>query len=98
VFVVQSSGANPYLGANQTPVRAQLLIRDASGTFFRPETPQDQPTFVDLSGTFLSASFTRPNTTPAQIRVRIFVPSAGQISGDTGAEVNIDRVCPKTAS
>lgn len=97
-FEVQARGPNPYLGANQTPVRAQLLIRDASGTFFRPENPQGQPTFVDLGGTFLSASFTRPNTTPAQIRIRIFAPSAGQISGDTGAEVNIDRVCPKTAS
>ena len=88
------------LGGRDTfaPVRAQLLIRDASGAFFRPETPQGQPTFVDLGATFVGATFTRPNTTPAQIRVRIFAPSAGQIPGDTGAEVNIDRVCPKIAS
>ena len=97
-FDVQVRGPSPNLTANTPPVRAQLLLRDAAGTFFRPENPQGQPTFVDLGNAFAPASFARAGTALSQIRVRIFFPTAGPISGDTGAEVNIDRVCPKTAS
>ena len=79
-------------------MRAQLLLRDNAGTFFRPENAQGQPTFVDLGGAFEAGSFARPGTTLSQIRVRIFFPTAGPVPPDTGAAVNIDRVCPKTAS
>jgi hypothetical protein len=97
-FDVQVRGPNPYLGANPTPVRAQLLLRDNAGTFFRPENPQGQPTFVDLGGAFVPATFVRAGTVLSQIRVRIFFPTAGPVPGNTAAEANIDRVCPKTAS
>jgi hypothetical protein len=97
-FELQMKGANPYLGTSSTPVRAQLLLRDNAGTFFRPENSQGQPTFVDLGGAFAASSFTRPGTTLSQIRVRIFFPTAGPVPPDTGTEINIDRVCPKTAS
>jgi hypothetical protein len=72
--------------------------RDNAGAFFRPENPQGQPTFVDLGGAFVPATFVRAGTVLTQIRVRIFFPTAGPVPGNTGAEVNIDRVCPKTAS
>jgi hypothetical protein len=96
-FEVQARGVNPSLGANPTPVRAQLLLRDTAGTFFRPENAQNQPTFVELGGTFAPASFVRANTTLSRVHFRIFFPNVGQISGETGGEINIDRVCPKTA-
>jgi hypothetical protein len=96
-FEVQARGVNPNLGANnQTPVRAQLLLRNAAGTFFRPVNAQNQPIFVDLGGTFAPSSFVLANTTLSRVHFRIFFPNVGQIPGETGAEINIDRVCPKT--
>lgn len=97
-FDVQVSGPTPYIAANSPPVRAQLLLRDTAGTFFRPENAQGQPTFVDLGAAFAPASFARVGTALSQVRVRIFFPSAGQVNPNTGASTSIDRVCPKTAS
>ena len=95
-FEAQVSGPSPYLSSGGPPVRAQLLLQDTQGTFFRPENAQGQPTFVDLGGAFALASFARSGTQLSRIRVRIFFPSAGPVGGDVFASANIDRVCPKT--
>ncbi len=97
-FEVQARGPNPSLTANATPVHAQLLLKDTAGTTFRPENAQGQPIFVDLRPTFAPASFVRPGTVLSQVRVRIFFPSMGPINPNTGEQINIDRVCPRTAS
>ena len=78
-------------------MRAQLLLREGE-TFFRPENAQGQPTFIDLGGAFAHGELARAGTALSQIRVRVFFPTAGPVPGDTGAEVNIERVCPKTPS
>jgi hypothetical protein len=97
-FEVQMKGANPAVltNPNAQPIRAQLLLQDAAGTFFRPLDAQNRPTFVDLGGTFAAASFVSANTTPSRVRVRLFVPSLAGAPPGAGAEVDIDRVCPKS--
>jgi hypothetical protein len=95
-FEVQVRGANPSLNPPVRPVQAQLLLQDQAGTFFRPEDPQGHATFATLGSTFAAASFVRANTTPSKVRVRLFVPQ-GPFPPDTGAEIDIDRVCPKKA-
>jgi hypothetical protein len=94
-FELQGRGLNLSQGANEQPIRIQLLLQDSTGTFFRPENAQQQPTFVDLGAAFAPASFVRANTTPSQIRVRVFVPRMAAITPET--EVDIDRICPRTA-
>ena len=94
-FELQGRGANLAQGANEQPIRIQLLLQDSTGTFFRPENAQQQPTFVDLGAAFAPASFVRANTTPSQIRVRLFVPRMASVAPET--EVDIDRICPRTA-
>jgi hypothetical protein len=58
--------------------------------------PPNAPAFTTLGAAFALASFARPNTTLSQIRVRLFVPKLTNVL--PGIEVDIDRICPKTAS
>ena len=94
-FELQAKGLNLFAAPNDPPMRIQLLLQDTTGTFFRPENAQQQPTFVDLGAAFAPASFVRANTTPSQIRVRLFVPRMATVTPET--EVDIDRICPRTA-
>lgn len=95
-FELQARGLNLSAAPSDPPIRIQLLLQDASGTFFRPEDAQQRPTFTDLGAAFAPASFARANTTLAQIRVRLFVPRVNNVTPET--EVDIDRICPRTAS
>jgi hypothetical protein len=52
-------------------------------------------TLFQLGAAFALASFVRANTTPSQIRVRLFVPRTATVAPET--EVDIDRICPRTA-
>jgi hypothetical protein len=94
-FDLQAKGLNLSGAPNEAPMRIQLLLQDTTGTFFRPENAQQQPTFTDLGAAFAAASFVRANTTLSQIRVRLFVPRMTNFPPET--EVDIDRICPKTA-
>jgi hypothetical protein len=95
-FELQARGANPFAAPSDAPIRIQLLLQDTSGAFFRPEDAQQRPTFTDLGAAFAPASFARANTTLSRIRVRLFVPRLNNVAPET--EIDIDRICPRTAS
>ena len=95
-FEVQTRGfVNVAGGPGQRP-KAQLLLQQDATTFFRPEDAQQHPIFVDIQPGFAPASFVRPNTTLQRVRVRLFGPTGVGVTNE--AEIDIDRVCPKTAS
>jgi len=97
-FDVQAKGANIFGAPSDAQVQMQLLLKDTAGNFFRPvdPAPPNAPSFTSLGGPFAAASFALPNKTLSQIRIRLFVPKLTGVV--PGIEVNIDRVCPKTAS
>jgi hypothetical protein len=93
-FELQAKGA--VLGDPNHPLQIQLLLVNPAGAFFRLEDAQHRPQFTTLGADFAPASFALAGTPLKQIRVRLFVP---RVTGSgEGLEVDIDRVCPKTAS